>query len=90
MGGDDRHRSGQAADPARRPGGRQGAKLFVLPPCSPDLNPIEQTFAKLETLLRKAGERTVTPTWQRVGSLLDEFSPTECADYPRNPGYITV
>lgn len=67
-----------------------GAKLFFLPPYSPDLNPIEQTFAKLKTLLRKAGERTVTATWQRVGTLLDEFSPTECANYVRNSGYVAV
>jgi transposase len=51
-----------------------GAKLFFLPPYSPDQNPIEQTFAKLKTLLRKAGERTVTKTWQGVGKLLKEFT----------------
>lgn len=36
-----------------------GARLLFLPPYSPDLNPIEQLFAKLKTLLRKAGKRTV-------------------------------
>ena len=45
-----------------------GAKLFFLPPYSPDLNPIEQVFAKLKTLLRKAAERTVEDTWRRIGS----------------------
>jgi transposase len=45
-----------------------GAKLFFLPPYSPDLNPIEQVFAKLKTLLRKAGERTIEATWRRVGT----------------------
>jgi transposase len=44
-----------------------GARLFFLPPYSPDLNPIEQVFAKLKTLLRKAAERTVTDTWKRIG-----------------------
>src|SRR5207237_6458596 len=44
-----------------------GAKLFFLPPYSPDLNPIEQFFAKLKTLLRKADERTVEATWKRIG-----------------------
>src|SRR5919197_4151800 len=44
-----------------------GAKLFFLPPYSPDLNPIEQLFAKLKTLLRKAAERTVEATWRRIG-----------------------
>ena len=48
-----------------------GAKLFFLPPYSPDLNPIEQVFAKLKTLLRKADERTIEATWRRIGSLLD-------------------
>jgi len=66
-----------------------GAKLFFLPPYSPDLNPIEQVFAKLKALLRKAAERTVTTTWQRIGKLLDEFSPTECANYVRNAGYAS-
>jgi transposase len=49
-----------------------GAKLFFLPPYSPDLNPIEQVFAKLKTLLRKAGERTIEATWRRIDTLLDE------------------
>src|SRR6185312_9791930 len=47
-----------------------GAKLFFLPPYSPDLNPIEQVFSKLKTLLRKADERTVEATWRRIGNLL--------------------
>ena len=47
-----------------------GAKRIFLPPYSPDLNPIEQVFAKLKLLLRKAAERTLEATWQRIGSLL--------------------
>ena len=66
-----------------------GAKLFFLPPYSPDLNPIEQVFAKLKTLLRKADARTVEATWQRIGQLLDAFSPTECANYLTNAGYAS-
>jgi transposase len=66
-----------------------GAKLFFLPPYSPDLNPIEQVFAKLKTLLRKAAERTVEATWQRIGSLLDNFPPHECANYLANAGYAS-
>jgi len=58
-----------------------GAKLFFLPPYSPDLNPIEQVFAKLKTLLRKAAERTVEATWKRIGTLLQHFTPQECANY---------
>lgn len=66
-----------------------GARLIFLPPYSPDLNPIEQVFAKLKTLLRKANERTVDATWMRIGLLLDAFSPTECANYLVNSGYAS-
>ena len=67
-----------------------GAKLLFLPPYSPDLNPIEHVFAKLKTLLRKADERTVQATWQRIGSLLDAFAPDECSRYLRNSGYAST
>lgn len=67
-----------------------GAKLFFLPAYSPDLNPIEQVFAKLKGLLRKAAERTVPATWRRIGTLLDEFTPAECANYLRNAGYAST
>jgi transposase len=66
-----------------------GAHLFFLPPYSPDLNPIEQVFAKLKTLLRKAAERTVDATWRRIGTLLQTFSADECANYLRNAGYAS-
>lgn len=65
----------------------RGARLLFLPPYSPDLNPIEQVFAKLKHLLRKAAERTQEATWRRIGSLLDAFPPSECANYLRNSGY---
>lgn len=67
-----------------------GAKLIFLPPCSPDLNPIEQVFAKLKLLLRKAAERTVDATWQRIGEPLDAFIPHECANHLRNSGYASA
>jgi len=67
-----------------------GAKLIFLPPYSPDLNPIEQVFAKLKLLLRKAAERTVDATWQRIGDLLNAFPPQECASYLRNSGYAST
>ena len=66
---------------------KAGAHLLFLPPYSPDLNPIEQVFAKLKTLLRKAAERTVEATWRRIGKLLDHFSADECANYLVNSGY---
>lgn len=65
----------------------RGARLLFLPPYSPDLNPIEQVFAKLKHLLRKAAERSVETTWRRIGALLNAFPPHECANYLRNSGY---
>ena len=67
-----------------------GARLFFLPPYSPDLNPIEQVFSKLKALLRKAAERTITSTWQRIGQLLNAFTPEECSNYLRNSGYAST
>ena len=67
-----------------------GAKLFFLPPYSPDLNPIEQLFAKLKTMLRKAEARTVDATTAALQQILRTFSPTECAAYLTNAGYASV
>jgi transposase len=65
----------------------RGAELRYLPPYSPDLNPIEQAFAKLKALLRKAAARTVDGLWNAIGSLLDLFPPAECANYLAHAGY---
>ena len=64
-----------------------GARLLHLPPYSPDFNPIEQAFAKLKALLRKAGERTVDSLWDAIASILDTFTPAECANYFAAAGY---
>jgi len=64
-----------------------GAKLFFLPPYSPDLNPIEQLFSKLKRLLRKADKRSIEASWKKTGKLPGFFSPQECANYFRNSGY---
>ena len=66
------------------------AHLIFLPPYSPDLNPIEQVFAKLKALLRKADERCVETVWRRIGTLLDHFSPAECSNYLQNAGYAST
>jgi transposase len=66
------------------------AKLFFLPAYSPDLNPIEQAFAKMKTLLRKADARTIEATWRTIGALLDSFTPTECANYFTHAGYASA
>ena len=68
---------------------RRAIRAF-LPPYSPDLNPIEQLFAKLKHLIRKAEPRTVETTWRKLGDLLDLFSPAECAAYHKNAGYDHV
>jgi transposase len=64
-----------------------GAKLFLLPKYSPDLNPIEQVFAKLKHLLRKAAARTVDALCDAIATTLDAFPPGECENLVRNAGY---
>lgn len=64
-----------------------GAKLMFLPPYSPDFNPIENAFAKLKALLRAKAERTVKTLWDAIGPLLEQFTPTECANYFKAAGY---
>ena len=66
-----------------------GAKLFFLPKYSPDLNPIEQVFAKLKHLLRKAAARTVEAVCAAIGETLQAFTPDECANYFTKSGYRT-
>jgi transposase len=66
---------------------RAGAKLLFLPKYSPDLNPIEQVFAKLKHLLRKAQARSLETLLAAIPDLLDAFEPAECANYLRNSGY---
>lgn len=65
-----------------------GAQLRYLPPYSPDLNPIEQVFAKLKTLLRRSAARSVEALWSSIGELLDAFGPAECSRYLRHCGYV--
>ena len=66
-----------------------GAKLIFLPPYSPDLNPIEQAFSKLKTLLRKENARTLDQTSACIGKLLDRITAKECANFFREAGYST-
>lgn len=67
--------------------GTAGAGVLYLPPYSPDLNPIEQVFAKMKALLRQAGARTRDILWDTIGALLGAFSPDECRNYLINSGY---
>jgi len=64
-----------------------GARLLYLPPYSPDFNPIENAFAKLKALLRKAAEPTVDRLWDVIGHIIDLFTPSECAHYFAAAGY---
>jgi transposase len=64
-----------------------GASLLYLPSYSPDLNPIEQFFAKLKELLRKAAARTKEALWEAIGRHLDEFTAEECQNYLAHSGY---
>lgn len=67
-----------------------GAHLLFLPPYSPDLNPIEQVFAKLKHLMRTASERTIEAVWKRIGTVLNSFSTQECSNYLRSAGYASI
>lgn len=67
-----------------------GARLWYLPPYSPDLNPIEQTFAKIKHWMRLAQTRTIDDTWRHIGHLVSTIQPLECANYFTNAGYASV
>jgi transposase len=64
-----------------------GAHVRYLPPYSPDLNPIEQLFAKLKAALRKAAARTVEALIDAIATALRSVTSTECANYLANAGY---
>ena len=64
-----------------------GAQLRYLPPYSPDFNPIENAFAKLKALLRKARKRTMDALWSTIGTAIDLFTPQECENYVAAAGY---
>jgi transposase len=66
---------------------REGASLRYLPPYSPDFNPIENAFAKLKALLRKAAARTIDDLCNAIRDALPAFSPDECANYFTDTGY---
>ncbi len=78
---------GKAARDAIR---KAGAHMIFLPPYSPDLNPIEQVFAKLKHFLREAAERTHDAVMDRIATILDANTPSECANYLSNSGYASI
>ena len=82
--------SSHKGDEVRRAIRAAGARLVLLPPYSPDLNPIEQVFAKLKELLRKKDARSVELTWRSIGDVLTKFTPDECMRYVANAGYTST
>ena len=76
--------------PVRRAIRDAGAHRLLLPPYSPDLNPIEQFFAKLKHWLRKAAQRTTEAVYNAIGPILDTVSAAECANYFENAGYDQI
>jgi transposase len=75
------------SDKIRRAIEAHGASLLYLPKYSPDLNPIENAFAKLKAGLRRAAERSTEALWNRIGSITDTYTPLECANYFKAAGY---
>ena len=67
-----------------------GARLWYLPPYSPDLNPIEQTFAKIKHWMRSAQKRSIDDLCQTLGNLVRAIQPTECQNYFINAGYAST
>lgn len=67
-----------------------GARLWFLPPYSPDLNPIEQAFSKIKHWMRNAQKRTIEDTWRHIGRLVETIQPAECQNYLVNAGYGSV
>lgn len=63
------------------------ASLLYLPKYSPDLNPIENAFAKLKAALRRAAERSTDALWNRIGEIITTYTSLECANYFKAAGY---
>ncbi len=67
-----------------------GARLWYLPPYSPDLNPIEQTFSKIKHWMRIAQKRTIADLCRTLGELVHTIQPAECQNYFVNAGYAST
>jgi transposase len=70
-----------------RAASRLRARATLPPPYSPEFNPIENAFAKLKAMLRKAAARTIEGLWNTIGRIVDTFTPDECANYFAAAGY---
>ncbi len=65
----------------------RGCKLLYLPPYSPDFNPIEEAFAKIKALLRKAGARTREALLEAMGRALEAVSANDARGFFEHRGY---
>jgi transposase len=65
----------------------RGATLLYLPPYSPDLNPIENAFAKIKAHVRKAAARTLEALETAAANALLTFRPAECVNFFAHAGY---
>lgn len=79
------HKSPKAIDAMRA----AGAWFLFLPPCNPELNPLEMAFAKLKALIRKTAARTDDELWRAVGHVCDLFTDEECYNVFKAAGYET-
>ena len=80
------HKNAEAAAALRA----HGCWFLYLPPYSPDLNPIEQAFAKLKAYLRKMGTRTFTDLFEAIGEICELFTPEDCWNCLANSGYASI
>ena len=69
---------------------KAGARPWYLPPYSPDLNPIEQVFAKIKHWMRIAQKRTIDDACDYIGHLVRSVLPAECSNYFANAGYASI
>lgn len=65
----------------------RGCELLYLPPYSPDLNPIEEAFAKIKALLRRVGARTREALIEALGQALDEVTASDALGFFEHRGY---
>jgi transposase len=68
--------------------GSAGARVWLLPPYSPDFNPIEQAFSKVKAALRKLARRTVDGLFDGIGEALSSVTPADAVAYIRHSGYV--
>ncbi len=68
----------------------RGCELLYLPPYSPDLNPIEEAFAKTKGILRKAEVRSPEALIEAMGRALDAITPQDAQSFFKHCGYLSL